>query len=91
MAGAPDAEAVTLRLPALGNRRIVPQGIDTASVCKTVTPVTQKKEYVVRRGCGHYDWAGERTCGPRALLATGRSAPETDALLHGWGPAAAPQ
>src|SRR5262245_56997484 len=52
-AGAPDAEAVTsvTRIPpALGNGLIVQQGIDIEGFRKSVTsvtPVTQKKEYVV--------------------------------------------
>ena len=48
--GAPDGEAVTpvtQRPLALGNRDVVPQGIDTGRVSETVTPVTpvtQKEE-----------------------------------------------
>jgi hypothetical protein len=48
VAGAPDAEAITPRPPALGNRRIASQGIDTASVRQPVTRSTLQKEHVAQ-------------------------------------------
>ena len=98
VAGAPDAEAVTPvteRPPALGNRGIASQSIDTARVAKAVTPVTcvtPLKEHIAHaRETPTVSWRCWLCHGTRrwrsvygVLICTKCHPPADEALAVGW-------